>query len=172
MERVVAEGPRILLTLRRLAWQMVEQYESFLMVGLEPRGVPVAQFLYTEIQKIVGESVSFGTMDVTFWRDDLHMRGRLHIPRPSHLSFSIEGRGVWLVDDVIYTGRTVRAAMDALREFGRPAWLRLAVLVDRRGLREVPILPDCAGFVLDTAPGERVWVQMTPNPFIRIGLSV
>jgi pyrimidine operon attenuation protein/uracil phosphoribosyltransferase len=168
MERVVAQGERVLLTLRRLAWQMAERTGPMLLIGIQPRGTPVAQALHTEVERILGESVPLGSLDVTFWRDDLHHREKLRIPQPAHLPFPIEGKRVWLVDDVLYTGRTVRAALDALREIGRPAQVQLAVLVERRGLRELPIAPDCAGFVLDTAPEEKVLVQLTPSPLIRI----
>ncbi|GIV26137.1 MAG: bifunctional protein PyrR [Bacteroidia bacterium] len=171
MERVVAEGDRVGLTLRRMAWQMAEQGESFLLVGIEPRGSLLARWLHPLFETILETSVGMGTLDVTLWRDDLHYRRKLHIPRPAHLPFPVEGQRIWLVDDVLYTGRTVRAALDALREWGRPAWVKLAVLVERRGLREFPIMPDCVGFVLDTAPQERVQVVLEPKPIIRLQAS-
>lgn len=172
MERLVAQGPQIELVARRLAWQIAEQAPEgpFALIGIHPRGVPVAEVIYAQLQAILPAPPLLGRLDVTLWRDDLHHREKLRVPRPTELPFPIEGQKIWLVDDVLYTGRTVRAALDALRELGRPAWVRLAVLVDRRGHREVPIAPDCAGFVLDTAPEEKVLVRFTESPSIRIYL--
>ncbi|MCS7152648.1 MAG: bifunctional pyr operon transcriptional regulator/uracil phosphoribosyltransferase PyrR [Bacteroidia bacterium] len=171
MQRIVAAGERVNLTLRRLALQIIEKAPPYALIGIHPRGVPVAEALHSHIQTLVDASVLLGSLDVTFWRDDLHYSEKLRIPRPAHLPFPIEGKLIWLVDDVLYTGRTVRAALDALREIGRPAAMRLAVLVERRGLREVPLAPDCAGFVLDTHPSERVTVQLQPEPLIQIELA-
>lgn len=168
MERVVATGERVYITLRRLAWQMVEREGPTLLVGIHPRGIVVAEFLSVEVSRILGREIPLGRLDVTLWRDDLHYREKLRVPRPTELPFPIEGQRIWLIDDVLYTGRTVRAALEALRELGRPEWVRLAVLVDRRGWREVPIAPDCTGFTLDTAPQEKVLVRLLPVPEIRI----
>ncbi|MCS6790915.1 MAG: bifunctional pyr operon transcriptional regulator/uracil phosphoribosyltransferase PyrR [Bacteroidia bacterium] len=168
MQRTIAEGDRIALTLRRLAWEMVEKTQDFAIIGIELRGVVLAKVLHAEIERILAKPVPFGTLDITLERDDLHYREKLHMPRPFSLSFSVEGKVVWLVDDVIYTGRTARAAIEVLREYGRAARIGLAVLVERRGMREVPISPDCRGFVLDTTPAERVIVSLHPQPVIQI----
>lgn len=168
VQRIVAEGARIHLTLRRMAQQLIERYVPDALIGIEPRGTAVAEVLHQHIRQLVSEPVLYGTLDVTFWRDDLHQSPKLRVPRPAHLPFPIEGKRLWLIDDVLYTGRTVRAALDALRELGRPAEMRLAVLVERRGLREVPLAPDCTGFILDTHPAEKVLVQLHPVPLIRI----
>ncbi|MCS7189337.1 MAG: bifunctional pyr operon transcriptional regulator/uracil phosphoribosyltransferase PyrR [Bacteroidia bacterium] len=168
MERLIAEGGRIQLTLRRIASQIAESAPVGALVGIEPRGVILAEVLQIHLEKLLGEQVPLGKLDVTFWRDDLRQREKLRVPRPTWLPFPIENHRIWLVDDVIYTGRTARAALDALQEFGRPASIRLAVLVERRGLREVPIVPDCVGFVLDTIPEEKVLVHLFPQPSIRI----
>lgn len=168
VQRIVAEGEQIRLTLRRMAQQIIERYVPDALIGIEPRGAAVAEVLYQRTQQLLGQELQYGTLDVTFWRDDLHQSPKLRIPRPAHLPFPIEGKRIWLIDDVLYTGRTVRAALDALRELGRPAEVRLAVLVERRGLRELPLAPDCTGFVLDTHPTEKVLVQLHPIPLIRI----
>ncbi|MCX8112387.1 MAG: bifunctional pyr operon transcriptional regulator/uracil phosphoribosyltransferase PyrR [Bacteroidia bacterium] len=165
---MVAEGRQVELTLRRMALQVIERGTPFALIGIQPRGIPVAEALHGYLTQLTEATVHLGYLDVTFWRDDLHQSSKLRVPRPAHLPFSIEGKVVWLVDDVLYTGRTTRAALDALRDIGRPAAARLAVLVERRGLREVPLMPDCAGFVLDTHPSERVIVRLGPQPVIQI----
>ncbi|MCS6895894.1 MAG: bifunctional pyr operon transcriptional regulator/uracil phosphoribosyltransferase PyrR [Bacteroidia bacterium] len=168
MQRIIAEGERIQLSLRRMARQIIERHMPFALIGIEPRGSIVAKAIHNYIQASTSEAVLLGTLDITLWRDDLHQSKKLRIPHPAHLPFPIEGKSIWLIDDVLYTGRTVRAALDALREIGRPSAVRLAVLVERRGMRELPLAPDCVGFVLDTHSAEKVIVRLEPNPLIRI----
>jgi pyrimidine operon attenuation protein/uracil phosphoribosyltransferase len=134
-------------------------------VGIHTRGVPLAHRLRHLIEERAGEPVALGQLDVTFHRDDVHVReGRAPrhaqpLVRETRLEFELEGRTVILVDDVLYTGRTIRAAIDALFEYGRPDRVQLAVLADR-GHRELPIRPDYVGKNLPTARGERVQVQL------------
>ena len=124
-------------------------------------GAPLAQRLRRLVEERAGVAPVLGTVDITFYRDDVQVRGGeapLHaqpVVRATQLDFPLEGRTVVLVDDVLYTGRTIRAAIDALFDYGRPARVQLAVLVDR-GHRELPIRPDYVGKNLPTAPGERV----------------
>jgi pyrimidine operon attenuation protein / uracil phosphoribosyltransferase len=127
--------------------------------------VPLAQRLRRLIAGFAGEEVALGTLDITFHRDDLHVRGgdaplrEQPLVRASSLDFRLEGRTVVLVDDVLYTGRTIRAAIEALFEYGRPSRVQLAVLADR-GHRELPIRPDYVGKNLPTAREERIQVQL------------
>jgi len=155
-------------TLQRIAHEIVERNEdlsSVALVGIHTRGVPLAQRLRRLIQEFAGVEVALGTLDITFYRDDLVARGGeapLH-PQPvvkaTTLDFSLEGVTCILVDDVLYTGRTIRAAIEALFDYGRPQRVQLACLVDR-GHRELPIRPDYVGKNLPSARDERVQVQL------------
>ena len=155
-------------TLQRIAHEIVERNEDLskvALVGIHTRGVPLAQRLRRLIQEFADVEVALGTLDITFYRDDLVARGGdapLH-PQPvvkaTTLDFSLEGLTCILVDDVLYTGRTIRAAIEALFDYGRPERVQLACLVDR-GHRELPIRPDYVGKNLPSARDERVQVQL------------
>lgn len=126
-------------------------------IGLQPRGIFVSDKFVAEVKKISpGATVSYGQLDITFYRDDI--RQQLHMPNKTHINFSIENKKVVLVDDVLYTGRTIRAALDALLDFGRPASVELCVLIDRRFSRQLPIQPDYAGKVIDALITQKVKV--------------
>ena len=155
-------------TLSRIAHEIIEanpDLDEVALVGIQRRGVPLAQRLARLIEERAGAAPALGTVDITFYRDDVRVRGGeapLHaqpIVRETQLDFPHEGRTVVLVDDVLYTGRTIRAAIEALFDYGRPARVQLAVLVDR-GHRELPIRPDYVGKNLPTARGERIQVQL------------
>jgi pyrimidine operon attenuation protein/uracil phosphoribosyltransferase len=155
-------------TLSRIAHEIIEanpDLDDVALVGIQRRGVPLAQRLARLIEERAGAAPALGTVDITFYRDDVRVRGGeapLHaqpIVRETQLDFPLEGRTVVLVDDVLYTGRTIRAAIEALFDYGRPARVQLAVLVDR-GHRELPIRPDYVGKNLPTARGERIQVQL------------
>jgi pyrimidine operon attenuation protein/uracil phosphoribosyltransferase len=142
-----------------------DELGSVALVGIHTRGVPLAQRLRRLVAERSGVEVALGALDITFHRDDVWIRdggAPLHaqpVVHGSALDFPLEGRTVVLVDDVLYTGRTIRAAIDALLEYGRPARVQLAVLVDR-GHRELPIRPDYVGKNLPTARGDHVQVQL------------
>ena len=155
-------------TLSRIAHEIIERnadLDDVALVGIHTRGVPLAQRLRRLVEERSGEEVALGTVDITFYRDDVQVRGGeapLHaqpVVRATQLDFPLEGRTVVLVDDVLYTGRTIRAAIDALFDYGRPARVQLAVLVDR-GHRELPIRPDYVGKNLPTSREERIQVQL------------
>ncbi len=155
-------------TLSRIAHEIIERnpdVDDIALVGIHTRGVPIAQRLRRLIEERTGVSVPFGAVDITFHRDDVSVRGGeapLHaqpVVRATELDFPPEGTTCILVDDVLYTGRTIRAAIDALFEYGRPARVQLAVLADR-GHRELPIRPDYVGKNLPTSQGERIQVQL------------
>ena len=136
------------------------------LVGIHTRGVPLAQRLRRRIAGISGTEVAFGQLDITFHRDDVHVRGGGEPPqhaqplvRSTTLDFPLEGMTCILVDDVLYTGRTIRAAIEALFGYGRPDRVQLAVLADR-GHRELPIRPDYVGKNLPTARDERIQVEL------------
>lgn len=146
-------------TLNRLASQIVESagdIDRLVLIGIHTRGVYLAQELGQAIAQLEGRAIATGSLDITFYRDDLDRIGARQ-PEQSRIPRDLSGCTVVLVDDVIFTGRTIRAAMDALNDYGRPAIVRLAVLIDR-GHRELPIQPDFVGRVVPTRRSERVEV--------------
>jgi pyrimidine operon attenuation protein/uracil phosphoribosyltransferase len=154
--------------LSRLAHELIEGSDDLAdvaLVGIQTRGFPLASRLRRLVEERSGVELPLGALDITFHRDDVHVRDggraptRQPVVRATSIPFSLEGLTVVLVDDVLYTGRTIRAAIDALLEFGRPARVRLAVLVDR-GHRELPIRPDYVGKNLPTARSERIQVEL------------
>ena len=148
------------ITVQRLSHQLLENhlsYQDLVIIGIQPRGIffsdRIIQQVNTQIQP---EKITYGKLDITFYRDDI--RQGLHTINRTDIPFSIENKEVILVDDVLYTGRTVRAAMDALLAFGRPAKVELCVLIDRRFSREVPIQADYIGRSIDTIITQKVKV--------------
>ena len=139
--------------------------ERVALVGIQTRGVPLAQRLRRLIHEFSGEEVASGSLDITFYRDDVQVRGgepprqAQPVVRSTRLDFALEGMTCVLVDDVLYTGRTIRSAIEALFHYGRPARVQLACLADR-GHRELPIRPDYVGKNLPTSRGERIQVQL------------
>ncbi len=156
---------QISLTIRRLANQLIEnhlQFNNTAFIGIQPRGIFLSDKLVTEIEKeLPGIKLNYGKLDITFYRDDL--RKELHIPNKTNIDFSIEGKRVILIDDVLYTGRTIRAAMDALMDFGRPDKVELLVLIDRRFSRQLPIQPDYVGKTIDSMFSQKVKVLWNPQ---------
>jgi pyrimidine operon attenuation protein/uracil phosphoribosyltransferase len=166
--KVVLDGDAIERTLSRIAHEIIEQADDLdriALVGIHTRGVPLAQRLRRLIEERAQTEVQLGTLDITFYRDDVHVRGGeapIHaqpVVRATSLDFPLDGTTCILVDDVLYTGRTIRAAIEALFDYGRPARVQLAVIVDR-GHRELPIRPDYVGKNLPTARSERIQVQL------------
>ncbi|NJM69950.1 MAG: bifunctional pyr operon transcriptional regulator/uracil phosphoribosyltransferase PyrR [Scytonema sp. RU_4_4] len=148
-------------TVNRLASQIVEKtrdLSQLILLGIYTRGVPLAQLLARQIEALEGIPIAMGALDITFYRDDLDQIG-LRTPAKTDISFDLTGKTVVLVDDVIYKGRTIRAALNAVNEYGRPEVIRLAALIDR-GHRELPIHPDFVGKHLPTAKEEIVKVYL------------
>ena len=166
--KTLLDAEAISRTLSRIAHEIIERngsLDELALVGIHTRGVPLAQRLRRLIEERSGVEVALGTVDITFYRDDVSVRAGeppqhpQPIVRASRLDFPLEGRTCILVDDVLYTGRTIRAAIEALFDYGRPARVQLAVVADR-GHRELPIRPDYVGKNLPTARGERIQVQL------------
>ena len=161
--KVVLDRDDVRRTLVRIAHEIVEKNrgEAIAIVGIHRRGALLAGRLRELIADLVGEPVPLGDVDISFYRDDLGMRdpGAQPVVHASHIDFAVEETTVVLVDDVLFTGRTVRAAIDALFDYGRPRRVQLAVLADR-GHRELPIRPDYVGKNLPTARSERVNVTV------------
>jgi pyrimidine operon attenuation protein/uracil phosphoribosyltransferase len=163
-ENVVLEHDDLRRTLRRIAHEIAEKNPDagrLAVVGIHTRGAVLARRLHAFLEEITGAELPFGDIDISFYRDDVGAKAPASQPvvHDSHLDFDLSERTVVLVDDVLYTGRTVRAAIEALFDYGRPLRVQLAVLCDR-GHRELPIRPDYVGKNLPTAPGERVNVRL------------
>jgi pyrimidine operon attenuation protein/uracil phosphoribosyltransferase len=166
--KVLLDADALGRTLSRIAHEIIEanpELDQVALVGIQTRGVPLAQRLARLIEERAGEAPELGAVDITFYRDDVAVRAgeaprhAQPVVRDTQLGFPLEGRTVVLVDDVLYTGRTIRAAIEALFDYGRPARVRLAVVADR-GHRELPIRPDYVGKNLPTARSERIQVQL------------
>ena len=164
--KLLLDADALARTLSRIAHEIIEanpDLEDVALVGIQTRGVPLAQRLARLIEERAGQAPLLGAVDITFYRDDVRVRGGeapLHaqpVVRETQLHFPLEGRTVVLVDDVLYTGRTIRAAVEALFDYGRPARVQLAVIVDR-GHRELPIRPDYVGKNVPTSDSERIEV--------------
>jgi pyrimidine operon attenuation protein/uracil phosphoribosyltransferase len=159
------DADRVSRSLARIAHEILERnrtLEELALIGIRSRGVPLARRLSATIRDISGHDVPTGALDITLYRDDLmrHAIGAQPLVRSTEIPFTIDDKRILLVDDVLYTGRTIRAALDALIEFGRPKSIQLVVLVDR-GHRELPIKADYVGKNLPTAPSESVQVHLT-----------
>ncbi len=159
--KTILDKQQLYLTILRLANQLLENHidlSDVVFIGLQPRGVKVSERIVEAIKKISpDEKVLYGILDITFYRDDI--REELHVANKTEIPFSIEGKKVIVIDDVLYTGRTIRAALDALQDFGRPQKVELCVLVDRRFNRELPIQPDYCGKSIDTLISQKVKVE-------------
>ena len=161
-EKQILSADDIRRAITRIAHEVAERnegVEGVLLVGIRRRGVPLAKRIAATLADFEGERVPVGTLDITLYRDDLGMRGPAPIVRSTSIPIDITDRIVVLVDDVLYTGRTVRAALDALADLGRPARIQLAVLVDR-GHRELPIRADFVGKNVPTAGDERIETRL------------
>jgi pyrimidine operon attenuation protein / uracil phosphoribosyltransferase len=160
-EKTVLDREDVRRTLQRIAHEIVEKTggEGVAVVGIHRRGAVLAARVRDLVAELVGEPVPLGDIDISFYRDDVTTRPLHPTVHASHIDFPVEGATVVLVDDVLYTGRTVRAAIDALFDYGRPRKVQLAVLADR-GHRELPIRPDYVGKNLPTSTSERVNVRV------------
>lgn len=158
----ILDAEAISRSLRRIAHEIIEgnsNLESLVLAGIPSRGVEIARRISTFIREIGNIEVASGIVDVAMYRDDVGTRKELPVVHASKLPVPLENRTVIIIDDVLYTGRTVRAAMDAINSFGRPARIQLAVLIDR-GHRELPIRPDYVGKNLPTASREQIQVRL------------
>jgi pyrimidine operon attenuation protein/uracil phosphoribosyltransferase len=160
-EKVVLDRDDLRRTLVRIAHEIVENNpeHQLAIVGIHRRGAHLAARLRDLVAELTGAGVELGDLDIAFYRDDLSSRPAAPVVHATHLEFPIDGLTVVIVDDVLFTGRTVRAAIEALFDYGRPARVQLAVLADR-GHRELPIRPDYVGKNLPTTRGERVNVRV------------
>jgi len=149
------------ITLQRLAHQLVENHLNFkdtAIIGIQPRGIFLSNRITKMVRNITGnQEIEYGKLDITFYRDDVH-KNDIQVPSYTDIPFSIQDKNVILIDDVLHTGRTIRSAMDALIDFGRPKKVELMVLIDRRFSRELPVQPDYVGQTVDTILTQKVKV--------------
>lgn len=158
--KTVLNEQQLAITIKRLSHQVLENHthlENTVLIGIQPRGIFVSDKIADELRRLVPQDkVQYGKLDITFYRDDI--RKNLHVPNHTDIPFSIENKHVVLIDDVLYTGRTIRAALDALLDFGRPEKVELCVLIDRRFSRQLPIQPDYTGKSIDSIISQKVKV--------------
>lgn len=158
--KTLLNAKQIDLTIQRLAHQIIEEnpeVSDTVFIGIQPRGIFFSNRLVPVLEQLYGQPVKYGKLDITFYRDDVGRK--LHIPNQTKIDFTIDDTNVVIIDDVLYTGRTIRSAMDALIDFGRPAKVELCVLIDRRFSRELPIQPDFSGKAIDTIFSQKVNVK-------------
>ena len=161
--KVVLDGEDMRRTLTRIAHEIVENGgdpDALALVGIHRRGAVLASRLRELLAELHHVEVPLGDLDIAFYRDDVTLRGGTPVVHATHLDFDVDGRTIVIVDDVLFTGRTVRAAIEALFDYGRPERVQLAVLADR-GHRQLPLRPDYVGKNLPTARSERVFVRVT-----------
>lgn len=151
---------QLAITIRRLSHQILESHEKLrdtVIIGIQPRGIFLSDQVVAELRNLVPEeAIRYGILDITFYRDDV--RKEIHFANQTRIPFTIENKQVILIDDVLHTGRTIRAALDALLDFGRPSKVELCTLIDRRFSRQLPIQPDYVGKTIDSIISQRVKV--------------
>ena len=160
--KTILNRQQLAITIDRLCHQLIENhldFEDTVLIGLQPRGIYLSDRIYNKLSGLVpGKNIQYGKLDITFYRDDFNKGERLHIPNQTDIPFSVEGKKIVLIDDVLYTGRTIRSALDAMLDFGRGRKVELLVLIDRRFSRELPIQPDYTGRSIDSIVSQKVKV--------------
>ena len=156
---------QIELTVKRLAQQILENHlnlENTVIIGIQPRGIFLSDRIVDELKRLIpADKILYGKLDITFYRDDI--RKELKLANATEIPFSTAGKNIIIIDDVLWTGRTIRSALDALIDFGRPTKIELCVLIDRRFSRELPIQADYIGRAIDTFPSQKVFVRWKEN---------
>jgi pyrimidine operon attenuation protein/uracil phosphoribosyltransferase len=162
-KRTLLDGQKFQITIKRLCQQLIENHNDFsntVLIGIQPRGSYFADRVKHELSQVLNNStIQKGNLDITFFRDDFRRKDGIVSANSNTIDFIIEGKNVILIDDVLWTGRTIRAALDALQAYGRPAKVELMVLIDRRFSRHVPIEPDYIGQQVDTLDSQQVRVS-------------
>lgn len=161
--RVILDNKKLNLTITRLCHQLIEQHKHFsnsALIGVQPRGVYLADRIHKRLAEILPKNtIEYGKLDITFYRDDFRRKGKPMIADETDIEFTLENKNIILIDDVLYTGRTIRAALDAMLDYGRPNDVELLVLIDRRLQRHLPIQAKYVGKVIDSIASEKVKVE-------------
>ena len=165
--RIILDQIQLELAIKRLCYELIENHNDFsdsVIIGLQPRGVILAKRIHSELIKITSNSsIPLGSLDTTFFRDDFRRSEKVLKASATEIDFSIENKTVVLVDDVLFTGRSIRAALNAIQSFGWPKGVQLLTLIDRRFSRELPIQPDYCGTQVDSRLNEKVIVNWNEN---------
>ena len=161
-KKLIVDHQLLEITINRLCFQLIENHDNFsnsAIIGLQPRGTFVADRIKTRLQELTRHNIAIGYLDTTFHRDDFRRRESPKMANETHIPFLVEDKNIVLVDDVLYTGRSVRAAMDAMISFGRPRKVELLVLIDRKYTRDLPIQANYVGKSVNTVRSQRVMVE-------------
>jgi pyrimidine operon attenuation protein/uracil phosphoribosyltransferase len=162
-KRLLLNSHHLKITISRLCHQLVENHNDFkdsVILGLQPKGIFLAERIKSELEEITGNSIDLGYLDTTFYRDDFRRRDEVLTPNETKIPFIIEKKKVIIVDDVLYTGRSVRAAMDAMIAFGRPDKVELLILIDRIHSRDIPVEANYVGRKVNTIQSQKVLVEL------------
>ncbi len=162
-KRLLFDSPLLKVTISRLCQQLIEVHGDFshtVIIGMQPRGIYLAERVKEELNNLIGKEIDLGYLDTTFHRDDFRRRDEPITPSQTKIQFLIENKNVILVDDVLFTGRTVRAALDAMNSFGRPAKVELLVLIDRLYTRHIPVEANYVGRKVNTIQSQKVLVEL------------
>ncbi|WP_254561226.1 bifunctional pyr operon transcriptional regulator/uracil phosphoribosyltransferase PyrR [Dyadobacter diqingensis] len=168
IKRLILSSPLLEIMTSRLCQELIENHQDFdnsVIMGLQPRGIFFAERVVAELRERTRKDIPLGHLDATFYRDDFRRRDSPLLPNKTNVPFLIEGKRVILIDDVLASGRMVRAALDAMTAFGRPKMVELLVLIDRRYNRELPIEPDYFGMKVNTLESQRVLVEWKEQGF-------
>ncbi len=162
-EKQLLNQQEIAITVERLCHQLIENHNDFkntVVIGVQPRGTYLSNRILAKlIELLKTDKIESGNLDISFYRDDLRRRDEPIVPEPIDMNLSLEGKNVVLIDDVLFTGRSIRAAIDAMMAFGRPKSVELLTLIDRRFSRDLPIQPNYVGRTIDAIESERVIVE-------------
>ncbi|GAB1449164.1 bifunctional pyr operon transcriptional regulator/uracil phosphoribosyltransferase PyrR [Bacteroidota bacterium] len=162
-ERIILEKKQFQLTIDRLCYQLIENHNDFsetALVGMQPRGILLSRRIKARLEELTGiQNILYGELDIAFYRDDFRRGNELILPNELKIHFSMSNKKIVLIDDVLYTGRTIRSALDAITDFGRPDKVELLVLIDRLYSRQLPIQADYKGLTVDTRANDKVKVQ-------------
>lgn len=164
--KTVLDSKQLQIVIQRLAQQLIENHEDFsdtVVIGLQPRGVFLAKRIVNVIEIKLAKKIQYGVLDITFYRDDFNNGQEFLLPNATEINFNIENKKVILIDDVLFTGRTIRSALDAILDFGRPESVELLTLIDRRFKRELPIQPNYVGKTIDSIDSQKVKVFWKEN---------
>ncbi len=165
--KIILEKKQIQITIDRLCYELIERHGDFsntAIIGLQPRGIYLSRRLHQRISEILNnKKILYGELDIAFYRDDFRRGNEQIVPSEMKIDFTVQDKNIVIVDDVLFTGRTIRSALDALTDFGRPAKVELLVLIDRRYSRDLPIQPDYTGIEVDTRANDKVKVEWKEN---------